>query len=188
MTAEEEREEAVTEAPPRSASPEESPANDWAKVYVGNLPNDLEEDGLRSLLSEKSLPEAETVLVKRGGYAFLEFSEQIKADEVISLMDGKSGKTVCLLLESLPFDEKIIVAGLQISGQTIKAEMSMGSDKKSQIVSTYRVVLMNVASEATKEDIDQVLLGSQILTSEISINVENATASLTYQTKEEAEK
>jgi len=64
----------------------------------------------------------------------------------------------------------------------------MGSDKKSQIVSTYRVVLMNVASEATKEDIDQVLLGSQILTSEISINVENATASLTYQTKEEAEK
>lgn len=66
--------------------------------------------------------------------------------------------------------------------------MSMGSDKKSQIVSTYRVVLMNVASEATKEDIDQVLLGSQILTSEISINVENATASLTYQTKEEAEK
>ena len=82
-------EEAVTEAPPPSASPEESPANDWAKVYVGNLPNDLEEDGLRSLLSEKSLPEAETVLVKRGGYAFLEFSEQIKADEVISLMDGK---------------------------------------------------------------------------------------------------
>ena len=66
--------------------------------------------------------------------------------------------------------------------------MSMGSDKKSQIVSTYRVVLMNVSSEATKEDIDQVLLGSQILTSEISINVENATASLTYQTKEEAEK
>ena len=64
----------------------------------------------------------------------------------------------------------------------------MGSDKKSQIVSTYRVVLMNVSSEATKEDIDQVLLGSQILTSEISINVENATASLTYQTKEEAEK
>ena len=40
-------EEAVTEAPPTSASPEESPANDWAKVYVGNLPNDLEEDGLR---------------------------------------------------------------------------------------------------------------------------------------------
>ena len=60
--------------------------------------------------------------------------------------------------------------------------MSMGSDKKSQI-STYRVVLMNVSSEATKEDIDQVLLGSQIPTSEISINLENATASLTYQTK-----
>ena len=80
-------EEAVTEAPP-PASPEAA-ASDWAKVYVGNLPNDLEEDGLRSLLSEKSLPEAETVLVKRGGYAFLEFSEQIKADEVISLMDGR---------------------------------------------------------------------------------------------------
>ena len=97
--------------------------------------------------------------------------------------------TFCLLFafESWQFDEKIDFAGLQISGQTIKAEMSMGSDKKSQI-STYRVVLMNVSSEATKEDIDQVLLGSQIPTSEISINLENATASLTYQTKEEAEK
>ena len=65
--------------------------------------------------------------------------------------------------------------------------MSMGSDKKSQI-STYKVVLTNVSSDATKEDLEQVLLGSKIPTSEISINPENATASLTYQTKEEAEK
>ena len=93
-------EEAVTEAPP-PASPEAA-ASDWAKVYVGNLPNDLEEDGLRSLLSEKSLPEAETVLVKRGGYAFLEFSEQIKADEVISLMDGRF-PIFCLLFHFCVF-------------------------------------------------------------------------------------
>ena len=84
-------EEAVTEAPPPSASPEESPANDWAKVYVGNLPNDLEEDGLRSLLSEKSLPEAETVLVKRGGYAFLEFCFSISNDIKLKIKQGKSG-------------------------------------------------------------------------------------------------
>ena len=85
--------EAVTEAA-SPTSPENATSVEMAKVYIGNLPNDFEEDGLRSLLTEKSAPEAETVLVKRGGYAFLEYTEQSKADEVISLMDGKQEKSL----------------------------------------------------------------------------------------------
>ena len=77
------------------------------KIYVGALPPDLDEDALRILLNEKNLPEAETVLVKRGGYAFLEFTDQPKADEVIAVIDG-----------------------LDHHGYTLKAEMSVGSEKK----------------------------------------------------------
>ena len=58
------------------------------KIYVGSMPPDLDEDGLKSLLSENSCPEPQTVLVKRG-YAFLEFTDQNKADEAISVVDGK---------------------------------------------------------------------------------------------------
>ena len=47
------------------------------------------------MLNDKNLPEAESVLVKRGGYAFLEFGDQSKADEVIAILDG-----MCSILES----------------------------------------------------------------------------------------
>ena len=63
--------------------------------------------------------------------------------------------------------------------------MSMGSDKKSQI-STFKVLLTNLSTDTTKEDLDNLI--TEVPTSEISMNQENATASLTYQTKEEAEK
>ena len=62
------------------------------KIYVGSMPPDLDEEGLKSLLSENSLPLPETVLVKRG-YAFLEFTDQNKADETISTVDGKMKNT-----------------------------------------------------------------------------------------------
>ena len=62
--------------------------NSLVKIYVGSMPPDLDEDGLKNLISENSLPEPETVLVKRG-YAFLEFTDQNKADVAISVIDGK---------------------------------------------------------------------------------------------------
>ena len=59
------------------------------KIYLGGLPPELDEEGLKSMLNDKNLPGAESVLVKRGGYAFLEFLDQAKADQVIALMDGE---------------------------------------------------------------------------------------------------
>ena len=66
-----------------------SPSTSLVKIYLGGLPPELDEDGLKSMLNDKNLPGAESVLVKRGGYAFLEFLDQAKADEVIALMDGE---------------------------------------------------------------------------------------------------
>ena len=70
--------------------------NSLVKIYVGSMPPDLDEDGLKSLLSDNSLPEPETVLVKRG-YAFLEFTDQSKADVTISVVDGKKTKISYIL-------------------------------------------------------------------------------------------
>ena len=68
------------------------------KIYVGGLPTDLEEDELKAMLTDKGVPEAESVLLKRGGYAFLEFADQSMADEAIAAVDGKILVSVLLLV------------------------------------------------------------------------------------------
>ena len=80
----------ASEAPTNLAevTSENSTSANLVKIYLGGLPSDLDEDSLKSLLSEKTLPEAESVLVKRG-YAFLEFGDKALADQVISVLDGK---------------------------------------------------------------------------------------------------
>ena len=168
--------------------------NSLVKIYVGSMPPEIDEDGLKSLLSENSLPQPETVLVKRG-YAFLEFTDQIKADEAISVVDGKkkswktypiscwpdlttnfettnpdfhdfltnkivfdkknkqnpklvligqktrenlelvvqSGKQHIWFESELKQNEKIL--GLEHHGYTLRAEMSVGTDKKRYAIS-----------------------------------------------------
>ena len=70
------------------------------KIYLGGLPPELDEEGLKSMLNDKNLPGAESVLVKRGGYAFLEFLDQAKADEVIALMDGElTEKKIMIIID-----------------------------------------------------------------------------------------
>ena len=165
--------------------------NSLVKIYVGSMPPEIDEDGLKSLLSENSLPQPETVLVKRG-YAFLEYTDQIKADETISVVDGKkkptlyladrilqpiskiwilnfhdfsankiafdkknkqntklvligqktrenlelvvqSGKQQIRFESELKLNEKIL--GLEHHGYTLRAEMSVGTDKKRYAIS-----------------------------------------------------
>ena len=72
---------------------EDTSGSSATKVYVGGLASEVDEEGLKTLLKDKSLPEAEAVLVKRGGYAFLEFSDQSQANDVISALDGKITST-----------------------------------------------------------------------------------------------
>ncbi len=125
------------------------------KIYVGGLPTDFDEAGIKELLKDKSLPEAETVLVKRGGYAFLEFHEQSQANEVISALDGKKDRKICFVqhlerrflilrrrislvrpislaspCSKFDFEPESDFPGQDHNGSTLKAEMSVGSERK----------------------------------------------------------
>ncbi|KAL6259547.1 hypothetical protein P5V15_009465 [Pogonomyrmex californicus] len=63
-----------------------------SKLYVGNLPSDCNESALRQLFQEHSLA-CTTILVKRGGYAFVDCADQSTADRAIDKLNGDSGFT-----------------------------------------------------------------------------------------------
>lgn len=59
-----------------------------SKLYVGNLPSDCNESTLRQLFQEHSLA-CTTILVKRGGYAFVDCADQSTADRAIDKLNGE---------------------------------------------------------------------------------------------------
>jgi len=69
------------------ASRSEQPAT-MSKLYVGNLPSDCNESALRQLFQEHSLA-CTTILVKRGGYAFVDCADQSTADRAIDKLNGE---------------------------------------------------------------------------------------------------
>lgn len=62
--------------------------NTMSKLYVGNLPSDCNEAALRQLFQGHNLS-CTTILVKRGGYAFVDCSDQSTADRAIDKLNGK---------------------------------------------------------------------------------------------------
>lgn len=72
-----------------------------SKLYVGNLPSDVTESTLRDLFTEHGVTTS-SVLVKRGGYAFIDCSDPTEIDHAVSSLNGKLHKFVlCYTLESL---------------------------------------------------------------------------------------
>lgn len=69
------------------AARSEQPAT-MSKLYVGNLPSDCNESALRQLFQEHSLA-CTTILVKRGGYAFVDCADQSTADRAIDKLNGE---------------------------------------------------------------------------------------------------
>lgn len=59
-----------------------------SKLYIGNLPTDTSENSLRQLFAEQNLS-ATNILVKRGGYAFVDCPDQSSADKAIDKLSGK---------------------------------------------------------------------------------------------------
>lgn len=59
-----------------------------SKLYIGNLPSDMNEAGLRQLFVEQNLS-CTNILVKRGGYAFVDCPDQSSADKAIDKLNGK---------------------------------------------------------------------------------------------------
>lgn len=67
-----------------------------SKLYVGNLPSDCNEAALRQLFQDHNLS-CTTILVKRGGYAFVDCADQSTADRAIDKLNGKSNEKKKLL-------------------------------------------------------------------------------------------
>lgn len=60
-----------------------------SKLYIGNLPTDASETILRQLFLEHNLSYS-NILMKRGGYAFIDCPDQSSADKAIDKLNGKS--------------------------------------------------------------------------------------------------
>ena len=60
-----------------------------SKLYIGNLAAEANEAALRQLLQESGVGNVSSVLVKRGGYAFIDCPEQSTVDRAIEKLNGK---------------------------------------------------------------------------------------------------
>ncbi|XP_043289055.1 insulin-like growth factor 2 mRNA-binding protein 1 [Venturia canescens] len=69
-----------------------------SKLYVGNLPSDCNEAALRQLFQGHNLS-CTTILVKRGGYAFVDCSDQSTADRAIDKLNGYTYLGFALVVE-----------------------------------------------------------------------------------------
>ncbi|KAL1514275.1 hypothetical protein ABEB36_003558 [Hypothenemus hampei] len=78
----------VTKIPPITMS----------KLYVGNLPNDTNENSLRQLFVEQNLS-CTNILMKRGGYAFVDCPDQSSADKIIDKLNGYNFHGSLLVVE-----------------------------------------------------------------------------------------
>ncbi|XP_054273911.1 insulin-like growth factor 2 mRNA-binding protein 3-A [Macrosteles quadrilineatus] len=58
-----------------------------SKLYIGNLPPDVSESTLRKLFVENNLP-CRAIMIKRGGYAFVDCMDQSTADKAIDKFNG----------------------------------------------------------------------------------------------------
>ncbi|KAL2723355.1 insulin-like growth factor 2 mRNA-binding protein 2 [Vespula maculifrons] len=62
-----------------------------SKLYVGNLSSECNENALRQLFQDHNLS-CTTILVKRGGYAFVDCADQSTADRAIDKLNDYSTK------------------------------------------------------------------------------------------------
>ena len=60
-----------------------------AKIYVGGLPQDITEEAFKLFLDEEKVI-YESVLIKKGGYAFIDLSSVDQAKESIDKLNGKT--------------------------------------------------------------------------------------------------
>lgn len=61
---------------------------EMSKLYIGNLAAEANEAALRQLLADAGVGAVTSVLVKRGGYAFVDCPEQATVERAIEKLNG----------------------------------------------------------------------------------------------------
>ncbi|RZF34745.1 hypothetical protein LSTR_LSTR007797 [Laodelphax striatellus] len=105
-----------------------------SKLYVGNLPADVNEGALRQLFTDNSLS-CSSILIKRGGYAFVDCADQSTADRAIDKLNGAS-----------------------FMGANIIVEPSVAVGSKGGKSNNGKIVVSNVPSHLGLEELEQYLL------------------------------
>ncbi|KAK8735724.1 hypothetical protein OTU49_005288 [Cherax quadricarinatus] len=104
-----------------------------SKLYVGNLPTDVNEGTLRQLFSDQGV-NTTNVLVKRGGYAFVDCTDQTGIDRAIEALNGYS-----------------------LMGHSIVVEPSVAGGGAKRAVLETRVRVSGVPVHARQEELERVL-------------------------------
>ncbi|XP_046397144.1 insulin-like growth factor 2 mRNA-binding protein 1 isoform X2 [Ischnura elegans] len=121
-----------------------------SKLYVGNLPADVTEGTLRQLLLDHSVTCA-TILVKRGGYAFVDCPDQSMADRAIDKLNGFNFLGSTLVVEP------------SVAGGTKKRGPGGVGDAAGEHVgngwsgSNTRIVVSNIPPHVRFEDLEPLL-------------------------------
>lgn len=102
-----------------------------SKLYIGNLPAECNEAALRQLLTEQAI-NVSSVLVKRGGYAFIDCAEQATIDRAIQQLNGHN-----------------------LMGSTLVVEPSVAGGRRNVLSRT--LYISNVASHVRFEELERLL-------------------------------
>lgn len=79
---------------------QKNPPITMSKLYIGNLPSETNESGLRQLFLDQNLS-CTNILVKRGGYAFVDCPDQSSADKAIDKLNGMYSKLSVILISQV---------------------------------------------------------------------------------------
>ncbi|CAH1102306.1 unnamed protein product [Psylliodes chrysocephalus] len=152
-----------------------------SKLYVGNLPTETSENSLRQLFEEQNLSYT-SILVKRGGYAFVDCPDQSSADRAIDKLNGFTFNGVALVVEpSVASGKK-----KSISGYPDTPPMQVGNGW----IQTSKIIISNLGPQVRFEDIEHLLnehgrvVSCDKLTSK---DPTTQTVAVTYDTTEQAQ-
>ncbi|XP_056632572.1 insulin-like growth factor 2 mRNA-binding protein 2 isoform X2 [Diorhabda carinulata] len=152
-----------------------------SKLYVGNLPNDTNENSLRLLFTEQNLS-CTTILIKRGGYAFVDCPDQSSADRAIDKLNGFTFNGVALVVEpSVASGKK-----KSLGGHPDTPPMQVGNGW----IQTSKVIISNLGPHVRFEDIEHLLNehGRVISCDKLTSKDPNTqTVAVTYDTTEQAQ-
>ncbi|XP_018306354.1 insulin-like growth factor 2 mRNA-binding protein 1 isoform X1 [Mycetomoellerius zeteki] len=120
-----------------------------SKLYVGNLPSDCNESALRQLFQEHSLA-CTTILVKRGGYAFVDCADQSTADRAIDKLNGYT-----YLGSSLVVEPSVASAAKKRGSGTALPESPVGQvGNRWSSSGVAKVLVSNLPAQIRLEELD----------------------------------